>query len=253
MNIISKMLGTTSVRLWTAGQGEPLLFLHGFEGPVGDASFLNRLAQSHTVLSPEHPGFGESGGFEQQHDIIDLVLHYRALIESFGGKPVVLVGHSLGGMFAAEIAALCPHLVAKLVLVDSYGLWLDDHPMQDPFMLSRAGLAEAKWATQDVAIRATLESRSQGVGDEYRMQNLGSATRFMWPIPDRGLSRRIGAVHAPSLVLHGEQDALVPKVYAQAFADRLGGSRAEVIAKAGHFPMIEQEEAFMAKITAFLA
>lgn len=253
MKIIRKSLGTTDVSLRTAGQGKPLLFLHGFEGPVGDAGFLKSLAGSYTVLAPEHPGFGESGGFERHHDIIDLVLHYRALIESVVDEPVILIGHSLGGMFAAEIAALCPHLISKLVLIDSYGLWLDDHPILDPFILNRAELVEAKWAAQDPSTRNELETRSLASGEDYRLKNLGSATHFMWPIPDRGLGRRIGAIHASTLIVHGEQDALVPKVYAHAFGDRLRDSRVELIANAGHFPMIEQEAVFLDKVGDFLS
>lgn len=251
MSMITKTVGGTGVRMWSEGQGAPLLFLHGFEGPLGDVSFLKRLAQTYKVFAPEHPGFGETGGFADQHDIVDLVLHYRALLESFGGEPVVIVGHCLGGMFAAEIAALCPHLVSKLVLISSYGLWLDDEPLPDPFVLSRAELSAAKWATQDAAARETLELRSVE-GDEYRLQNLGAATRFMWPIPDRGLSRRLASVQASTLIVHGEHDVLVPSRYAQAFADRIANSDAALVAKAGHFPMIEQEEALVQKIVTFL-
>jgi pimeloyl-ACP methyl ester carboxylesterase len=75
----------------------------------------------------------------------------------------------------------------------------------------------------------------------------------MWPLPERGLHRRLGSVQAASLVIHGEQDALVPKVYAKEFADRLSGAKLQLIAQAGHFPMIEQQDAFMSSVSAFLA
>ena len=145
MRMARERLGAFDVRVWSAGSGSPLLYLHGYEQHPGAAAFLTALARTHEVRAPEHPGYGESTGFEQLYDVIDVALYYRRLIESWNKGPVDVVGHSLGGMFAAELAALSPHLVRRLVLVDAYGLWLDDSPMPDPFALSSKDLESAKW------------------------------------------------------------------------------------------------------------
>ncbi len=250
-------VGTLDIRVWRAGTGAPLLYLHGFEQHPGAASFLNRLARNREVCAPEHPGFGDSTGFQENYDVIDVALHYRRLIESWKQGPVDVVGHSLGGMFAAELAATSPHMVRKLVLVDAYGLWLDEHPLPDPFALSPKDLERAKWC--DPAKAPMPEpSAFEGNGNAealmvFRAQNLGTATKFMWPIPDRGLNRRLSYVKAPTLIVHGEADGLIPPSYAQAFARMIADARVATIRNAGHLPMIESEDQFTSTLNEFLA
>ena len=241
-------LGSARVRVWQFGT-PPILYLHGFEAHPGPAPFLIRLAQSREVWAPEHPGYGESSGFEAIHDVTDLVLHYRRLIEHWGVARVDLVGHSLGGMFAAEIAALCPHLVRRLVLVDAYGLWLDSHPAPDPFVMSADALAQAKFADPGWAGRepSTLPEDPTARGFA-RTANLAAATKFMWPVADRGLARRLPFVHAPTVVLHGAADGLVPPAHAEAFAHLIPDARVVRIPNAGHLPMLEQEDAFLTAV-----
>lgn len=248
-------LGNADYRIYRGGQGAPLVYLHGFEQHPGAAGFLKRLAESRTVLAPEHPGFGQSGGFANLTDILDLILHYRAWLTPIVAEhgPVDLVGHSLGGMFAAEIAAVCPDLVRNLVLVDAYGLWLDDHPMPDPFVIPAAEFNNAKWA--DPAKAADEPNSFDGDPKHYvfyRSQNLGSASKFMWPIPDRGLARRLKHLRARTLILHGAEDGLVPPVYADAWAAAIPGAEVEILPAAGHLPMLEAEDAFIDALQRFL-
>jgi pimeloyl-ACP methyl ester carboxylesterase len=256
VKITREKLGALEVRVWSEGSGAPLLYLHGFEQHPGAASFLNKFAGNREVRAPEHPGYGESTPFEESYDVIDVALHYRRLIESWKNGPVDVVGHCLGGMFAAELAALSPHLVRKLVLVDAYGLWLDDHPLPDPFTLSPKDLERAKWADPNKAPMPE-PSAFDGNGNAdalaiFRAQNLGTATKFMWPLPDRGLSRRLAYVKAPTLIVHGEADGLIPAGYAQAFARLLRDARVATIRNAGHLPMIEAEEQFASTVNEFL-
>lgn len=256
LQIEERAVGAAPVREWVGGAGAPLVYLHGFEQHPGAAGFLSRLAEGRRVLAPEHPGFGGSGGAAELVDILDIVLHYRTYLEALadGRGPVDLIGHSLGGMFAAEIAAICPDLVRRLVLVDSYGLWLDDHPQPDPFVIPANELDAAKWA--DPATWSGREPNSfDGEAADYvyyRSQNLGAASRFMWPIPDRGLSRRIGRIRAKTLILHGERDGLLVPAYAEALAALIPDARVEIIKGAGHLPMIEAEEKFLALVQDFL-
>lgn len=246
--------GQYDVRVWSGGSGAPVLYLHGWEQHPGDAPFLNRLAQTRAVKAPEHPGYGVSTGIENVVDVVDVALFYRRLIEAWGVGPVDIIGHDLGGMLAAEIAAVAPHLVKKLVLVSPYGLWLDEAPMIDPFTAQPPALAEAKWANVELAgAEPSAFDAADGFNPgTFRMTNLAAATKFLWPIPDRGLSRRIAYVDAPTLVVRGEADGLVPAPYVDAWVKALPGARAVSVPAAGHLPMVEAEDKFIEIVDGFL-
>ena len=250
-------VGGFDVNTWADGEGSPLLYLHGYERHPGGASFLRRLAEDHRVLAPEHPGYGDSTGLEHVQDLLDLVLFYRELIESWDVGTVDVVGHSLGGMIAGDLAAICPQIVRRLVLVDAFGLWLDDEPAPDPF-----GAAEdvqaAKWhdaaAAPDPEPTIFEPDPDDPAGPIlFQAQNLGTATKFMWPIADRGLRRRLPLVDAPTLVVHGASDGLLPLSYAEEFVRLIPHARLARIGGAGHYPMIEQEDEFIAVVGDFLA
>ncbi len=243
----------TPVRVWRKGSGGTLVFLHGIQQQMGDAPFLRSLAERVHVVAPEHPGFGETGGFDRLHDLTDLVLHYRRVLEAVAGdRPVTLIGHSLGGMFAAEIAAFCPDLVDRLVLVNSYGLWLDEAPMPDYFVMQKSQLDAALWATREPVRLAQLKAQVPPETDDNLAQNTATATKFIWPLPDRGLARRLRHIKAPTLVIHGTEDGLIPLAHARALASAIPGAELRTIAKAGHYPMIEAEPAFMAALDGFV-
>jgi pimeloyl-ACP methyl ester carboxylesterase len=254
-------LGAFDVNLWSDGEGAgdapPLLFLHGYERHPGGASFLRRLAGGRRVLAPEQPGYGSSTGLEHIHDQLDLVLFYRELIESWDAGPVDVVGHSLGGMIAAELGAICPQVVRRLVLVDAFGLWLDDEPTLDPFGAAEELLA-AKW--HDPAAAPDPEPTIFEPDPEdphaaifFQAQNLATATKFLWPIADRGLRRRLGLIDAPTLVVHGASDGLLPMSYAEELVRLIPDARLAPIERAGHYPMLEREDEFVSVVESFLA
>ena len=250
-------VGTFSVNLWKEGTGSPVLFLHGYERHPGGAPFLQKLAETHTVYAPEQPGYGSSTGFEHIQDLLDVVLFYRELIESWGHDSIDVIGHSSGGMIAGEIAALNPGLIRKLVLVDAFGLWLDDSPSQDPFGAA-ADVLSAKW--HDTAAVPKPEPTFY-VADPtdpqgrifFEARNLATATKFMWPIADRGLRRRLPYVDAPTLVINGASDGLVPVSYAEEFVRLIPTAELSVIDGAAHYPMFEQEDAFVSTVETFLS
>jgi len=240
---------------WSAGEGRPLLYLHGFERHPGDASFLRRLAERHAVLAPEQPGFGTSTGFEHIRDLTDLVLVYRRVVENWGVGQVDVVGHSLGAMFAAELAALCPDLVRRLVLVDPFGLWLDDTPALDPFGPADQVTA-ALWhgeAPDNPPTNFVADPDDPHAGLLFASRNLAVGAKFLWPLPDRGSRRRLRYIEAPTLVVNGASDGLVPVAYAAEFARLVPDAELVTIEEAGHYPMIEQPEAFHSAVESFLA
>jgi pimeloyl-ACP methyl ester carboxylesterase len=249
-------VGPFEINVWTKGTGRPLLFLHGYERHPGGAAFLERLAEHHTVYAPEQPGYGTSAGFEHVEDLLDLVLFYRALVRSWGVGGLDVMGHSMGGMLAAELAVIAPELVERLVLVNAFGLWLDDQPAVDPFGPAAEVLA-AKWHAvegrpnpEPTIFVPSSEGPEEAVLFEAR--NRATATKFMWPFAERGLRRRLQSVEAPTLVVHGTSDGFVPVEYAEELARLVGGAELVRIEDAGHYPMLEQEDAFISAVEAFL-
>jgi pimeloyl-ACP methyl ester carboxylesterase len=248
-------VGNFRVRTVVLGSGPPLVYFHDLEGHPGEAPFLNRLGKGRRVFAPETPGYGESTGFDQVDGILGLTLHHRALVESWGVGAVDVVGHGLGGMFAAEFAAICPQLTRRLVLVGAYGLWLDATPVPDVFTMSPDMLKAAKWANPDAApIEPSIFVAPEGDAAAAmleRTKNLAVATKFLWPIPDRGLRARLPYIQAPTLVVHGESDGLVPVAYADEFAKLIPDARVARIAGAGHLPQVECEDEFVAIVQEF--
>ena len=122
--------GLYEVRYFTAGQGEPLLFLHG-SGGLTWGSFLDKLAERYAVTAPEHPGYGESSGLEHLDDMTDFALYVGDFCDAVGIENAHVIGHSLGGMLAAEVAIALAQYVNKLVISNAIGFWRDEAPVMD--------------------------------------------------------------------------------------------------------------------------
>lgn len=239
-----------------AGAGEPLLFLHG-SGSLHEGAYLDMLAETFTVYAPYHPGFGPTAGDEHIDDIIDLALYYHDMMDALGLESAHVVGHSLGGMLAAEIAALCSHRVRRLVLANPVGFWRDDAPVLDFMTLSPEALLP--YIVHDPQSPALREAWPAPEGGEaimeamyQRMQSFASASKFLWPIPDRGLKKRIHRIQSPTLILWGESDRLVPPVYAEDFRSGIVDSKVMILKECGHMPMFEKPGEFVSVITEFL-
>ena len=241
----------------TEGEGDPLLFLHGVNGLWGWPPFLETLARSFRVVAPEHPGFGRSEGLDHLDDVIDLALYYTEFIEAMRLEQPYIVGHSLGGMIAAEIAAIAPDLVNRLVLVSPIGLWLDEHPVMDFFAATAEELATAIFhdpgsadARELMAVPTDPEGQLEAVLE--RTRNFSAAGKFLWPIPDKGLKKRIHRIAAPTLLLWGMSDRLVPPIYGEAFLKRINGARLMVFNGASHMLPFEKADDFTDVVTDFL-
>ena len=238
-----------------AGSGPPVVFLHGAGGLVWDP-FLESLAAKHTVYAPEHPGLteGEPDAVSHLDDLWDLVLYYNDLFDALGLQSAPVIGHSFGAMMAAELAANNPGRVSKLVLMCPIGLWRDDAPIPNWMIITPASDLP-KYLVHDPD--GPLAKQMFGAPDtEMQIKMIWSMActgKFIWPIPDKGLKKRIHRIQAPTLVLWGKQDRLVPVVYAQEFANRIQGSRVEIIDQAGHLLAAEHTERVVGSIERFLA
>jgi pimeloyl-ACP methyl ester carboxylesterase len=248
--------GAFQVEVRQSGAGPDVLWLHGEAGPVWNR-FQDGLAQNRHVVAPSHPGYGASTGGDRLDDIHDAIYFYLDLLDVLDLRQVALIGHGLGGMFAAELAAVQPARFSHLVLVDPFGLWLPDEPTLDYFVLPPAELAEALFRDKDspAAVATARAPEGQEALIAYmleRAQSMAAAARYLWPIPDRGLSKRLHRVRAPTLIVWGQSDRVIPPVYAAEWQRRIAHSRVVVRQDAGHLPHVEQPAAMAELTKAFL-
>ena len=240
------------------GEGPALVYFHGPWG-LEWGPFLDSLAARFTVYAPEHPGTsdGEPDAVRHVDGLWDLVLCYDELLDGLGLSDVVLAGHSFGAMMACEVAAHRAARVRRLVLIDPIGLWRDDAPVSNWMLLSPQEMPGHVFAdTAGPAARAMFsvpDDPEQGALARTRLTwAMGSTGKFIWPIPDKGLAKRMHRITAPALLVWGEGDRLVPRVYAEEFARRLPKAAIEVVAGAGHAPHLEQPEATSKVVARFL-
>jgi pimeloyl-ACP methyl ester carboxylesterase len=246
------------IRVLSQGRGPAVIFFHGPWGLTWDY-VLNELARSFAVYAPEHPGTSPGRPDEIHHldGVWDLVLCYDELLDALELDRATFVGHSFGGMVACEVAAIRPARVDRLVLIDALGLWRDDTPIPNWMLLDHEELAGHVFRDPDgVAARRMFlppedqEARVMArVGLQWAM---GATGKFLWPIPDKGLKKRLHRIRVPTLLIWGKDDRIVPPVYAEEFARRLPGARAAIVDQAGHAPHLEQPETVARLIGDFL-
>jgi pimeloyl-ACP methyl ester carboxylesterase len=255
---VSVWQGKVRMRVLSKGSGPGLVFFHGPWGLVWDP-FLDDLARSFTVHAPEHPGTTPDAPEDVGHldGIWDLVLCYDELLEALGVGSAVLVGHSFGGMVACEVAAAYPARASRLVLIDPIGFWRDGDRVVNWMLLDPSQIRRQLFRDPDGDAARRLfgdadDPDSAVMGRVRLMWAMGATGKFIWPLPDKGLKKRIHRVKAPTLLLWGKEDRLVPPVYADEFARRLPDARVQTVDGAGHAPHLEQSETVARMVRDFL-
>jgi pimeloyl-ACP methyl ester carboxylesterase len=249
-----------SVRVREGGSGADVVFVHDVTGLLDRIPFLEQLAEDHHVVAPELPGYGESTGEELLEDMLDFALHGWDVCSAFGLSRPTLIGLGMGGMIAAEMAALAPGDLSRLVLVAPLGLWLDEAPIPDmfsmlPYEFPRALFADARAGTEMLLAGGEDFTDLEALKDFYvgNTRRLGTAGKILFPIPNRRLAKRLYRVITPTLLVWGERDGFVPPVYAGRWADLLPRVDTVTIPAAGHMVPYEQPDAFLSLVVPFLA
>ncbi len=242
------------IRVYQGGRGPELLYLHGAGGIFADDPFLARLAKHYRVTAPLLPGYEDSEGSEHLRNMLDFTLFGFDCWERLDLKNPILVGHSMGGMIAAEMAALANTSVDRLVLIGAAGLWLDEHPIEDLFSKLPFELPELLFHSPE-AHGALLSAGGDLDDPEFLTQflvanarRLGTAAKILFPIPERGLAERLYRVRARTQVLWGREDRLIPPIYGERFANSIAGAELEVVPNAGHMLPYEHPDAVIAAI-----
>lgn len=243
------------VQLFRGGDGPPLVYMHSAAGEAVNPT-AETLADSFSVVSPVFPGFGESEGIENIDDMEDATFHHLDLFDRLGLQSVPVVGQSLGGWMAAELATRYPERVSKLVLVNPVGLYIDGQPVKEIFGRTPAELAEDMFADQSNPMAQMMHMLSEFSGDvgqqiEVPMElvlpiwkSMSATAKLGWDpyLHNPKLWRRLHRVTAPTLVIHGAQDTLAPKAISEAYVAEIPDARLVDVDGGAHLITLERPE-----------
>lgn len=241
------------IRLREKGNGPPLLLFHGAGGPGPWRPYQEALAQQFRLLAPDHPGFGESDRPDWVETIDDLVYHYLDFLDLLHLQRVDVVGHSLGGWIAAELAVAHPEVVDRLVLVDPAGLRRLDVPVPDLFALSEEESTRLVFYDQSLA-EAELSKEQSSEAIYERIKNLTTFARLSWNpyLYNPKLAHQLYRLSAPTLVIWGRHDRVIPIENADLWRQGIPHAELRVIEDCGHGPHRERPDQFVQAVTDFL-
>jgi pimeloyl-ACP methyl ester carboxylesterase len=246
--------GPVPVTFTERGDGRPFLLLHGGAGPQSVEKFAALLAEAGParVIVPLHPGFGGTPRPAPLDSMPGLAAVYGRLLADLGLSGVTVIGNSIGGWIAAEIALLGSPRVSGTVLVDAAGLQLGADPAADFFSLTMDQVADlAYYRPDDFRIDvASLPEAAQAAmaGNRAALAVYGGAA-----MADPGLLDRLPAIASPVLVVWGAADRMIPVAHGRAYAAAIPGARFRLITEAGHLPQLETPDELLQLITEFAA
>jgi pimeloyl-ACP methyl ester carboxylesterase len=248
-------VGGIELEVMRRGAGRQILVLHGFQTIDPESRFLELLGRRSEVVAPSAPGFGNSPRPQDFDTIYDLVHLYLDVLEALPGDKVTLLGFSFGGWLAAEVAAACSHRLDKLVLVDPVGIKVSGREtpdILDIFNKSPDEVRRRSWHDPD-RFAPDFNKMSDEALVVYA-RNREALCLYAWHpyMHNPQLPRWLGRIKVPTLLLWGASDGAVSPDYGRAYSRLIPGSRFELIEGAGHHPEIEQPEAFIARVSAFL-
>lgn len=245
-----------NVEYFSEGEGRPLLFLHDELGFSPDHRFLKLLGSQRRIVALSFPGFGQSELPLWIDSVDDLSYITLGLLDRLELGSVDLVGCSFGGWVAAELASKSPKRIRKMVLAAPYGVKLgpvDRLEFPDLFAMSKTAIAEKSFYNSGFA-----DVDADGLSDAEAtaiVRNRESFTLFAWEpyLHNPKLAHRLERATSPTLFIRGSNDGIVSAEYSAGYAALFPESSTIEIPSAGHFPHLEQPEAFASQVWAFLA
>jgi pimeloyl-ACP methyl ester carboxylesterase len=244
-----------ATRVWRKGTGPRIGFLAGFGGLPKWVPFLDRLAETRTVIVPSLPGFpGGDRGHTVLDSHLDWVLAVRELIDKAGLAGADLAGSSVGGSLAAEVAAIWPEKVRRLALIAPFGLYDDKDPATDPWA-QKPDEQAALMTAQPEVYKALKEMPAGANSIEWPIEQTRAAeaaARIFWPLGNTRLRRRLPLIKAPTLILWGSKDRVLPRSYAGVIAEAIGATtEIRIIEGAAHLAELDKPDEVAAAILDF--
>ena len=244
----------TSLQVRTAGQGTPLLFLHGAGAGGRWLAFQEALARRFAVLAPTHPGHGGAPAADWIEEVGDLAFLYLDSLDTLGVERVHLVGASLGGWIAAEMAVMASARLRSLVLIDPVGIKVEGWIYPFLFGMELPELVATIFHRPEAALALAPPDQSIDTLLELYRQNTALA-RVAWNpyLYNPRLRRRLARISAPTLLAWGDHDRLAPPVCADAWRKEIPGARVVTFAHSGHVPHLEEPAEVAAAVGDFCA
>jgi pimeloyl-ACP methyl ester carboxylesterase len=248
----------TRLQLIKGGTGAPLLILHGELGYPGRLRFHESLAQRYTLYIPSHPGFGKSERLDWITNMRDLAGWYLDALDDIAVGRVNVMGFSLGGWLAAEMATMCPTQFKKLVLVGATGIKPPDGQIYDMFLEVAKEFIKTSYLKPDETPEFSQICPEQPTPEQAEVWEVAreEACRLGWrpymhypSLPQ--LLHRLRKL--PTLIVWGRQDAIVPVSAAEVYHASIPGSQLVILDDCGHHPEVEQSDEFVRRVQAFLA
>ncbi len=219
-----------AIEVYRGGRGgpAPLVYLHSAQGETPGMVMLEHLAETRLVVAPLFPGFGDSEGLQRIDDIEDAAFHLLDVLDRLDLPWCDIVGLSLGGWMAAELAVRWPERVRRMVLVNAVGLYVPDAPITEIFGRTPSELATELFADPEFPIAQLMRAMDAMEADPSQipfdmvrpvLQAMAATAKVGWNpyLHDPKLLGRLGRVSAPTLVVHARQDGIVPRAHAEAY------------------------------------
>ena len=268
VNIESVETRIGKAELRHGGSGSPAVYLHSAAGEGAGLEFLDELAGEHEVFAPQFPGFGASEGIEQIDGMEDAVFHLLDLLDRLGLAAPAFVGQSLGGWMAVELATRYPERVSKLVLINPVGLYIEGAEIKDIFGRSPSEMAKDLFADLSHPIAQMMLRVEQEMSDvagmgqaipfellKPQLQAMAATARVGWDpyLHNPKLRQRLYRIAAPTLVVRGAQDTLVPSPHCETYAREIPNAKLVELANAAHMASVERPKELASIVNEFLA
>lgn len=241
------------IRLMRGGRGAPVLFLHGSGGVGIWLPCMAQLARRFDVIAPEHPGFGASDTPPWLDTVSDLANFYLGFIEQLDLRGVHLVGSSLGGWIAADLAVRNGSRLASLTLIGAAGIHVKDVEQVDGFLDNEEQRIRNLFHDRDLA-EAVIASSARPELEDTMLKNRTTTARLAWQPRnhDPQLRKWLHRIKVPTLLIWGDDDKVFPRDYALAYQELIPGAKVVVLPECGHLPHVEKGEVFVAEFEAFI-
>jgi pimeloyl-ACP methyl ester carboxylesterase len=244
-------VGEVEIRRGGDGGPVPVVYLHSAQGEGEAMPFLEELADRCEIVAPVFPGFGTSQGLEAIDDIEDASFHVLDVVDRLGFAEVDLVGLSLGGWMAAELATRWPERVRRVVLVNAVGLYVEGQPIKEIFGRPLDELAEDLFADQAHPVAQMMRAMAQADMNPAdipfelirpMIQAQAATAKLGWNpyLHNPKLRGRLGRISAPALAVRGRHDGIVPRAHAEAYVAGIPDAQLVDLQGAAHMATLEQ-------------